>query len=133
MLATLTQLLPGGDVPPSVTAQYHCLWSLTPTVSSAAGCLPVIVVAKRLRVGLELLLHPELGQNLSDAERIALIQKHQRPHNPTGCFADLWEVTVYRHEWLAWTVAMVWDALVQLCQASGVGKIDCHRIPIPVA
>ena len=87
------------------------------------------------RAGLELLLHPELGQNLSDAERIALIQKHQRPQPRLDVLPMLWEVTgvsprvggMDSSDGLA-------DALVQLCQASGVGaKIDSHRIPIPVA
>lgn len=87
------------------------------------------------RAGLELLLHPELGQNLSDAERIALIQKHQRPQPRLDVLPMLWEVTgvsprvagMDSSDGLA-------DALVQLCQASGVGaKIDCHRIPIPAA
>ena len=87
------------------------------------------------RAGLELLLHPELGQNLSDAERIALIQKHQRPQPRLDVLPMLWEVTGVSPRLAGMDSSDgLADALVQLCQASGVGaKIDSHRIPIPVA
>ena len=87
------------------------------------------------RAGLELLLHPELGQNLSDAERISLIQAHQRPRPRLDVLPLLWEVTgesprvagMDSSDGLA-------DAVVQLCQASGVGaKINRRSIPIHAA
>ena len=87
------------------------------------------------RAGLELLLHPELGLNLSEAERIALIQAHQRPLPRLDVLPILWEVAgesariagMDSSDGLA-------DAVVQLCQTSHVGaKIDRRRVPIPTA
>ena len=87
------------------------------------------------RAGLELLLHPELGQNLSEAERISLIQAHQRPRPRLDVLPILWEVSgesprvagMDSSDGLA-------DAVVQLCQASGVGaKINRRSIPLPPA
>lgn len=87
------------------------------------------------RAGLELLLHPELGQNLSTSERTALIQAHQRPRPRLDVLPILWEVAgespriagMDSSDGLA-------DAVVQLCQASGVGaKIERRHIPIPDA
>jgi thiamine-monophosphate kinase len=87
------------------------------------------------RAGLELLLHPELGQNLSEAHRTALIQAHQRPRPRLDVLPVLWEVAgesprvagMDSSDGLA-------DAVAQLCQASGVGaKIERNRIPMPAA
>ncbi len=87
------------------------------------------------RAGLELLLHPELGQNLSDTERTSLIRAHQRPRPRLDVLPVLWEIAgesprvagMDSSDGLA-------DAVVQLCKASGVGaKIDRRRIPIQPA
>ena len=83
------------------------------------------------RAGLELLLDQELGQNLSNTDRIALIQRHQRPQPRLDVMPVLWELGVGRVAGMDSSDGLA-DAVVQLCQASGVGaKIDCHRIPIP--
>jgi len=55
-----------------LTQPYH------PPLAAQAGDVIVVTVFTVLRVWVRI-AHPELGQNLSDAERIALIQKHQRP------------------------------------------------------
>lgn len=86
------------------------------------------------QAGLELLLHPERGQNLSETERLSLIQAHQRPKPRLDVLPLLWEVTdspriagMDSSDGLA-------DAIVQLCQASGVGaKITRSQIPVPAA
>ena len=44
------------------------------------------------RAGLELLLKPELGQNLSASERSRLIQAHQRPKPRLDVLPILWEI-----------------------------------------
>jgi thiamine-monophosphate kinase len=44
------------------------------------------------RAGLELLLHPELGQNLSESERNFLIQAHQRPNPRLDLLPLLWKL-----------------------------------------
>ena len=86
------------------------------------------------RAGLELLLHPELGQDLSYNERTALIQAHQRP------IPRLDVLPILRN--VAGTLSVAGmdssdglaDAVVQMCQASGVGaKIERQLIPVPSA
>lgn len=105
------------------------------------------------RAGLELLLHPELGQNLSDAERTALILAHQRPQPRLDVLPLLWEVLgvkeslsrppvpfsasspapYYRVAGMDSSDGLA-DALVQICQASGVGaKIERSQISVPAA
>ncbi|MHC5721837.1 MAG: hypothetical protein ACYTX0_59930, partial [Nostoc sp.] len=44
------------------------------------------------RAGLELLLHPELGKNLKDAARTALIHAHQRPEPRLDVLPILWKI-----------------------------------------
>ena len=107
------------------------------------------------RAGLELLLHPELGQNLSDAERKALIWAHQRPQPRLDVLPLLWEVLgvkeslvrppdfcspdplpltpspFYRVAGMDSSDGLA-DALIQICQASGIGaKIERSQIPVP--
>jgi thiamine-monophosphate kinase len=93
------------------------------------------------RAGLELLLHPELGNNLNDTERNSLIQAHQRPKPRLDVSPILWDIldnyqlpiTNYQlpisgmdsSDGLA-------DAMVQICRASGVGAVvERSHIPIP--
>ncbi|MGI2902021.1 thiamine-phosphate kinase [Tolypothrix sp. VBCCA 56010] len=44
------------------------------------------------RAGLELLLHPELGQNLTQGDYTALIRAHQRPQPRLDVLPILWEI-----------------------------------------
>lgn len=85
------------------------------------------------RAGLELLLHPELGKNLTQVERDALIQAHQRPKPRLDSLPFLWYATgdsprvagMDSSDGLA-------DAILQICQASGVGaRIERSKIPVP--
>ena len=96
------------------------------------------------RAGLELLLNPDLGQNLSKQERISLIQKHQRPQPRLDVLPILWSVTGINAISAAARISPcvagmdssdgLADAVVQLCQASGVGaKLERSHIPIPAA
>ena len=86
------------------------------------------------RAGLELLLHPELGHNLSEKDRLALIQAHQRPRPRLDVLPLLWDAIgtstvagMDSSDGLA-------DAVVQLCQASGVGAfLERQQIPLPAA
>jgi thiamine-monophosphate kinase len=87
------------------------------------------------RAGLELLLHPELGKNLTQVERDALIQAHQRPKPRLDILPFLWYATgdsprvagMDSSDGLA-------DAILQICQASGVGaRIERSKIPVPPA
>ncbi len=85
------------------------------------------------RAGLELLLHPELGQNLSNSDRLYLINAHQRPQPRLDVLPLLWEIVgaspriagMDSSDGLA-------DAVLQVCQMSSVGAIlERQAIPIP--
>ena len=96
------------------------------------------------RAGLELLLHPEVGQELSTSDRAFLIQAHQRPQPRL-------DVLPYLHKLLTSANCQLptancfpvsgmdssdglADAIVQICRQSQVGaKIDRRQIPIPPA
>jgi thiamine-monophosphate kinase len=88
------------------------------------------------RAGLELLLNPELGENLSESERSRLIQAHQRPKPRLDALPVLWEIL---DSPLPITLAGMdssdglADAIVQICGASGVGaELERSQIPFPL-
>ena len=94
--------------------------------------------------GLELLLHPELGQNLKDAERTALIRSHQRPQPRLDVLPILWKILEYQSKIqnLKSKIPIAGidssdglaDAIIQICRTSGVGAIlERRQIPIPAA
>ncbi|QLE42589.1 thiamine-phosphate kinase [Nostoc sp. C052] len=92
--------------------------------------------------GLELLLHPELGQNLKDAERTALIGVHQRPQPRLDVLPILCKILTPNSRLLTPNSRLpiagmdssdgLADAIIQICRASGVGAVLKHRqIPVP--
>ncbi|HEY9859133.1 MAG TPA: thiamine-phosphate kinase [Candidatus Obscuribacterales bacterium] len=89
------------------------------------------------RAGLELLLHPELGKELSESDRTYLIRAHQRPKprldilpllHPSSFLLPPSKIAgMDSSDGLA-------DAIVQICRMSGVGaRIERSQIPIPPA
>ncbi|MEP0871038.1 thiamine-phosphate kinase [Trichocoleus desertorum AS-A10] len=96
------------------------------------------------RAGLELLLHPELGQELSESDRTYLIQSHQRPNprldilpyllpsspipHPSSLLSPPFKIAgMDSSDGLA-------DAIVQICRMSSVGaRVERSQIPIPPA
>ena len=79
------------------------------------------------RAGLELLLHPESGQELGKDDRASLIRAHQYP-NPRLDIIPLFPET--RISGMDSSDGLA-DAIVQICRASGVGaRVDRHKIPI---
>lgn len=79
------------------------------------------------RAGLELLLHPELSQELSQDDLASLIQAHQYP-NPRLDVLPLLPRT--RISGMDSSDGLA-DAIVQICRASGVGaRLDRQKIPI---
>ena len=79
------------------------------------------------RAGLELLLHPESGQELGKDDRASLIRAHQYP-NPRLDILPLFPET--RISGMDSSDGLA-DAIVQICRASGVGaRVDRHKIPI---
>ncbi|MCW5312597.1 thiamine-phosphate kinase [Nostoc sp. KVJ3] len=92
--------------------------------------------------GLELLLHPELGQNLKDTERTALIHAHQRPQPRLDVLPILWKILEYQSKIqnLKSKIPVAGmdssdglaDAIIQICRASGVGAVlEQREIPVP--
>ncbi|BAY10377.1 thiamine-phosphate kinase [Calothrix sp. NIES-2098] len=89
------------------------------------------------RAGLELLLHPEIGQNVKDAEKTALITAHQRPQPRLDVLPILWKILDSQSKISVAGMDSsdgLADAIVQICRASGVGAIvEAKKISLPVA
>jgi thiamine-monophosphate kinase len=109
--------------------------------------------------GLELLLHPELGQNLTQGDYTALILAHQRPQPRLDVLPILWEIlsspipqgqgnpapttppspplpTPHSPLPLSGMDSSdgLADAVLQICRASGVGAVlESRQIPLPDA
>ncbi len=94
--------------------------------------------------GLELLLHPELGQNLKDTERMALIRAHQRPQPRLDVLPILWKILASPCPMPNAPCPMpiagmdssdgLADAIIQICRASGVGAVlERRQISLPAA
>lgn len=86
------------------------------------------------RAGLELLLNPELGQNLSKFERQLLIQAHQRPKPRLDILPMLWHILDKSSPQIAGMDSSdgLADAVLQICRASGVGAIlERTKLPLP--
>ncbi|MEN9220996.1 MAG: thiamine-phosphate kinase [Thermostichus sp. BF3_bins_97] len=86
------------------------------------------------RAGLELLLHTEQGSAVASAEREGLIKAHQYPRPRLDCLPVLQGIPDPLRLGGMDTSDGLADALVQLCQASGVeARIEVERIPISAA
>ncbi|MEB3338825.1 MAG: thiamine-phosphate kinase [Leptolyngbyaceae bacterium] len=96
------------------------------------------------RAGLELLLHPEIAPTLSPVDRTNLIKAHQRPRPRFDVIPILWDILdtqskIQNPKSKIFPAAMdssdgLADAIVQICQASGVGaRVERSQIPIPAA
>lgn len=97
------------------------------------------------RAGLELLLHPELGQALSAAERSHYITAHQRPNPRLDAIAVLQDILSSNFEPSNFLSSAspssiagmdssdgLADAVLQICRASGVGaRLERDQIPLP--
>ncbi|MFN6483243.1 MULTISPECIES: thiamine-phosphate kinase [unclassified Nostoc] len=82
------------------------------------------------RAGLELLLHPELGQNLNNEEKTALIRAHQRPQPRLDVLPILWKILTSNSQFSIAGMDSsdgLADAIIQICRASGVGAVLEHR------
>lgn len=92
------------------------------------------------RAGFELLVNADAGQNLSDRDRTRLIQAHRRPVPRFDAVHCLWDVVSHSDSQAMDSSAIaamdssdgLANAVLQLCQASGVGAIiDRAAIPLP--
>lgn len=86
------------------------------------------------RAGLEILLHPEIGQHLEPVPQKLLIEAHQRPTPRFDVLPLLGEVLpsdLQRHYAGMDSSDGLADAIVQICQASQVGAlVNRQKIPI---
>lgn len=142
-LSTFGGVIAGGDI---------CRSSVISLAVSAFGQVPVghailrtaaqpgdVIVATGIhgasRAGLELLLSPDCNQAVSISDRSALILAHQRPRPRLDVISSLKEMDVFNpsrpiagmdsSDGLA-------DAVIQICQRSGVGaRIDRRTLPMP--
>ncbi|HAO10758.1 MAG TPA: thiamine-phosphate kinase [Planktothrix sp. UBA8407] len=89
------------------------------------------------RAGLELLLHPELGTELTANQRLSLIQAHQRPQPRLDVIPKLQTLLATHPDTIIAGMDSsdgLADAIVQICRASQVGaRIKSHQIPISEA
>lgn len=86
------------------------------------------------RAGLELLLHPEQGSSATAAQRQQLIRAHQYPRPRLDVLSLLEALPSPLRLAGMDTSDGLADALVQVCQSSGVAaRIAAERIPISVA
>lgn len=86
------------------------------------------------RAGLELLLHPEQGSSAAAAEREQLIRAHQYPRPRLDLLPLLEGIPDPLRLAGMDTSDGLADALVQVCQTSGVeARIEAERIPISAA
>ncbi|MHC5774548.1 thiamine-phosphate kinase [Nostoc sp.] len=140
----------GGDIVRSpvttlaITAfgQVHPSQIIRRSAAVVGDAIVVTGVHGASRAGLELLLHPELGKNLKDAERTALIRAHQRPQPRLDVLPILWKILASPCPMPNAQCPMpisgmdssdgLADAIIQICRASGVGAVLEHRqIPVP--
>jgi thiamine-monophosphate kinase len=93
------------------------------------------------RAGLELLLHPELGQNLTEQARNSLVKAHQRPKPRLDVLPVLTSLGKKDESNAAASFSIsgmdssdgLADAVVQICRASQVGaRLERSHIPYPV-
>nr|WP_199332652.1 thiamine-phosphate kinase [Anabaena catenula] len=142
----------GGDIvrSPITTLAITAFGQATPDLiirRSAAQVGDAIVVTGihgASRAGLELLLHPEIGQNLKTEEKAALITAHQRPNPRLDVIPILREILksqskIQNPKSKIAVAGMdssdgLADAVLQICRASRVGAVlEYSQITIPKA
>ena len=105
--------------------------------AQAGDAIVVTGVHGASRAGLEILLHPELGQQLTSAERDFFINAHQRPKPRLDILPTLWEIldstTQIRVAGMDSSDGLA-DAIIQICRASHVSaRITREKISLPPA
>lgn len=128
----------GGDIvrSPLITVSITAFGQVSPTevirrnTAEVGDAIVVTGIHGAARGGLELLLNPELGQNLSEIDRNFLISAHQRPQPRLEVLPHL---KTFRVTGMDSSDGLA-DAILQICRASGVGaEIDRRQLPIPTA
>ncbi|NER28101.1 MAG: thiamine-phosphate kinase [Symploca sp. SIO1C4] len=134
--------LVGGDVcrSPVISISITAFGQVLPeqTICRAAARVGDAIVVTGFhgisRAGLELLLNPEFGNNLSAAEKMSSIGAHQRPKPRLDILPLLWKIL---EAYSPFTIAGMdssdglADAVIQICRASGVGaNLERNLIPL---
>jgi thiamine-monophosphate kinase len=136
-----TQIV-GGDIVRSpvttlsITAfgQVHPSQIIRRSAAQVGDAIAITGVHGASRAGLELLLHPEIGYLLKDADRAALITAHQRPQPRLDVLPILWKTLNSSLPSIAGMDSSdgLADAVVQICLSSNVGAIlEAKKIPLP--
>ncbi|HYW19444.1 MAG TPA: thiamine-phosphate kinase [Nodularia sp. (in: cyanobacteria)] len=138
----------GGDIVRSpvttlaITAfgQVHPHRIIRRSAAQVGDAIAVTGVHGASHAGLQLLLHPELKQNLTHAEQRTLITAHQRPLPRLDVLPILWEILPSYPPSLYPPIAGMdssdglADAILQICHTSGVGAVlEASQIPLPAA
>ncbi|MFN6464515.1 MAG: thiamine-phosphate kinase [Nostoc sp. DedVER02] len=135
----------GGDVVRSpvttlaITAfgQVHPSQIIRRSAAVVGDAIVVTGIHGASHAGLELLLHPELGQNLKDTERTALIRAHQRPQPRLDVLLILQKILDPQYPMPITGMDSsdgLADAIIQICRASGVGAVlERRQISMPTA
>jgi thiamine-monophosphate kinase len=140
----------GGDVvrSPIVSLAITAFGQVSPSriirrnAARVADAIVVTGVHGASRAGLELLIEPELGQNLSEGERSHLIQSHQRPKPRLDVLPILWDIldSQSKIQNLKSQIPIAGmdssdglaDAVIQICRFSGVGAVvERTKLPLP--
>jgi thiamine-monophosphate kinase len=142
----------GGDIvrSPIITLAITAFGQATPnfiirrSTAQVGNAILITGIHGASRAGLELLLHPEIGQNLKTEDKAALITAHQRPNPRLDVLPILWEIVESQSKIQNLkskiTVAGMdssdglADTVLQICRASKVGAvIKSSKIPLPSA
>ncbi|MCF2145429.1 thiamine-phosphate kinase [Desmonostoc muscorum LEGE 12446] len=140
----------GGDVVRSpvttlaITAfgQVHPSQIIRRSAAVVGDAIVVTGVHGASHAGLELLLHPEFGQNLNDAQKTALILAHQRPQPRLDVLSILKKILASPMPNAPCPMPIAGmdssdglaDAVIQICRASSVGAVlELRQISLPTA
>lgn len=136
-------VIAGGDVcqSPTTSVAITALGQIRPnrvlrrSAARPGDAIVVTGIHGASRAGLELLLHPEAGAELSAAERKPLIQVHQRPRPRLDVVAVLEQVGAFEGDRLPAAMDSsdgLADAVLQISRNSAVGaQLDYRQIPMP--
>ncbi|RUT06626.1 thiamine-monophosphate kinase [Dulcicalothrix desertica PCC 7102] len=83
------------------------------------------------RAGLELLLYPEIGENINEADKQTLIKAHQRPQPRLDILPIRKDINFSQISGMDSSDGLA-DAVLQICRASNVGAVlEWQKIPVP--
>ena len=129
----------GGDVTRSevITVAITALGEVTPgkeirrNTARAGDAIAITGYHGLSRAGLELLLHPELGQDLTPAEQEILTKAHQQPQPRLDVLPLLKNLGNNMRVAGMDSSDGLGDAIAQICHHSKLGAIiDCQALPI---